>query len=122
MKVKPYACPIDGCGQSFARQAKLEFHLKQHEGKKEFICPYPMCKKAFALKGNLKTHLRIHTGEKPYHCTVANCTKSFAYQSLLNDHMAKRHKVTKMSEHSGVYSLKKPIETRKSEKKNKKIQ
>ena len=49
----------DQCGQSFKKKIKLEYHLKGHQGIKEYECT--ICKKAFLAKANCEDHVsKVH--------------------------------------------------------------
>ncbi|XP_013198534.2 zinc finger protein 2-like [Amyelois transitella] len=56
------------CNKVFDKWKKLYLHRRLHN--KTIACPLDGCGKSFATKGDLEKHLRIHTGVKPYHCDV----------------------------------------------------
>lgn len=73
-KVKPFACPAQGCARRFSRSDELNRHVRVHTGQKPFQCT--VCARSFSRSDHLTTHTRTHTGEKPFTCDV--CGKRFA--------------------------------------------
>ena len=55
---KPYECPVDGCGRTFARSDELARHRRAHTGERNFVCD--ACARAFARSDHLAKHRRRH--------------------------------------------------------------
>ena len=76
-----HLCEI--CGYSTIYPNALRYHMKRHNGIKDFVCEY--CDKAFYTSAMLTSHRRTHTGEKPFACP--QCPKLFATSSSLRLHL-----------------------------------
>ncbi|KAK6999781.1 zinc finger protein 665 [Biomphalaria glabrata] len=80
---RPFICPFEGCGRSFAGRSKLELHIRSHTDERPFICD--KCGNGFRGNQELKAHRLTHTTEKPHQCL--KCDKTFKLLSSLKRHL-----------------------------------
>ncbi|GIY77338.1 hypothetical protein CEXT_482221 [Caerostris extrusa] len=62
VRVRPYACPIDGCARRFFRHCDLSRHLKDSSGEKPYTCD--TCGRSFARSCAMRRHAKVHMRKK----------------------------------------------------------
>ncbi|XP_053384447.1 zinc finger protein ZXDC-like [Mercenaria mercenaria] len=68
--IKPFTCPVEGCGQKFVSKSSVYVHLKKHEKAKNlklledknvtYHCPMDSCDKKYNTKAKLRQHILKH--------------------------------------------------------------
>jgi len=84
---RPFFCPCENCGHSFARSSELKRHLCVHTKERPFVCPHEGCGKGFVRASGREKHLRVHTAEKPFACSFEGCGQAFTRRDLLAQHV-----------------------------------
>jgi uncharacterized Zn-finger protein len=80
-------CSFSGCGKMFTERPNLTIHMRSHTKEKPFPCR--ICGRAFSTKGNMTDHERRHNKDKPYFCKF--CRKSFYRKNWMQQHESKCH-------------------------------
>lgn len=86
--VRSKTCPT--CGREFKKISRLNQHILTHSDVKPFVCPVPGCGKAYKRREHLKNHATSHgtTPEerKPFVCEFEGCGASFSNAHHRNRH------------------------------------
>eukprot|EP00069_Balaena_mysticetus_P009360 bmy_20168T0 len=84
-KLRPFGCPVGGCGKKFTTVYNLRAHMKGHEQESLFKCE--VCAERFPTHAKLSSHQRSHfEPERPYKCDFPGCEKTFITVSALFSH------------------------------------
>lgn len=90
---KTFACPYQGCSESFHKHQSLKAHLRARHDEKNVgshICP--ICEKQFSRPGRLADHIEKHHSEaSKLMCDFPDCYKTFRVWSALQLHIKTDH-------------------------------
>jgi len=77
------------CGKRFSNRRNLHYHLKVHDGTKDFKCSN--CDQRFVYPSCLKVHyMRMHAGLKERRFERIFCTKTFVTGADIERHLRSR--------------------------------
>tara|TARA_Y100000592_G_scaffold36073_1_gene57247 strand:- start:236 stop:1279 length:1044 start_codon:yes stop_codon:yes gene_type:complete len=93
LKLKPFACPHEGCAFKCSRKCNLKKHVNEvHLKLQPFVCPHEGCDFKSSTQRILDQHFNaVHLKLKPYACPYESCEYTCSYKASLKKHVNEVH-------------------------------
>ncbi|KAK2168145.1 hypothetical protein LSH36_20g12025 [Paralvinella palmiformis] len=87
--MRPFVCPVPGCGKAFKGRIALKIHSNVHTDQHNYKCKFPGCGKRYKNPNSLSTHKRTHYNIKRQRrvCPHEGCDKVYASDTAFRCHL-----------------------------------